>query len=95
MNSTDGQITTCSKLQDDGAICGRDLDTEGYPKWCKRCRAKYQREYKAIKDEIGFAQGVGAMRDCLASEFERLGSGMFSGSECAGFIRNAPGPKFQ
>lgn len=40
----------------------------------------------------GFAAGVKEMRDYLAAQFERMGSGAFTGYEIAEMIRRAPGP---
>lgn len=78
--------------------CGLDLDTDGTPKWCKKCRATYQREYNATKEgraeAAGFARGVMATKGVLASEFSRLGNGQWSGYEIANLIARAPGPKF-
>jgi hypothetical protein len=41
----------------------------------------------------GFHKGIAAMRNLLAQEFEKLGSGNFSGLEVAALIRQAPGPQ--
>ncbi len=77
--------------------CNGARDTTGFPKWCKSCRAAYHREYKELKEGMsetrGFSAGISAMRDCMATEFERLGSGMFAGYEIAELIRQAPGPE--
>lgn len=90
------QITTCSKIQDDGKICGRELDTAGSPQWCKACRAKYQREYQATRNEMGeakgYVKGVDAMRDAAARHFADFGPGMFSGLEVAEVVRSLPYP---
>lgn len=82
-----------------GPICSRctePLDTTGSPTWCKACRAKYQREYKALRAEMtesrGFAAGVSAMRAYLAEQFAKLGAGGFTGSEVASLIRQSQGP---
>lgn len=79
--------------------CKAVLDTTGNPKWCKACRAAYQRDYQDGKTERGeakgYARGVRAMRDLLADEFGKQGGGMFSGDECALLIRQAPGPKLE
>lgn len=78
--------------------CGKALDTTGAPKWCKQCRADYQRDYQGGKQERairqGFALGVQAMRQLLAKEFDAQGGGMFSGVESAELIQRAPGPRF-
>jgi len=88
MESTD----QCSK-------CSTTLDTEGYPKWCKACRAKYKREYESLKGDMaasrGFSQGVEAMAQTLALEFGRKGPAMVSCSEVAGAIQVAPRPRYQ
>lgn len=77
--------------------CGSAIDTTGYPVWCKACRAKYQKDYKAARAEMtesrGYAAGIAAMRAHLAGHFDRLGSGAFTGFEIAGLIRQSKGPK--
>ncbi len=65
--------------------------------WCNECRAAYQREYRETELKMaknkGFYEGVSATKELLAKEFERFGSGSFSGDEIAQLIRQAPGPK--
>lgn len=82
--------TPCSK-------CGAALDTDGSPKWCKACRARYKREYEDLRlekhEKSGFSKGVRAMREQLAQEFERIGSAGVSGYEAAGWVRNTRGPQ--
>lgn len=77
--------------------CDGLLDTEGYPCWCKACRAKYKREYEATKRQMsesrGYCAGVTAEKNHLARAFEKLGSGMMSGYEAAMWIRGDEGPK--
>lgn len=81
--------TKCSK-------CSSELDTSGYPQWCKVCRAKYKREYDETKAKLtesrGYAAGISAMRAFLYTRFDRLGSGSFSGREIADIIARTPGP---
>ena len=76
--------------------CEERLDTEGSPRWCKKCRAKYQREYQGLKKEMaesrGYAAGQSAMRECLALHFARFGGAAFNCVEIAYMIRRAPGP---
>lgn len=80
---------SCSK-------CTGVLDTDGSPKWCKSCRAKYQREYNELKveksEKAGWHKGVRAMRDCLAEQFGQLSGGSFDGAEVEALIMQAPGP---
>ena len=77
--------------------CENLVEHDGYPKWCKECKTKWQKEYRAIKEAMaegkGFIGGARAMQDVLASEFDRLGSGTFPGYEIADLIRNCPVPK--
>lgn len=84
------ETSKCSK-------CGEERDTAGYPKWCRACRAKYKRDYEEIVKTMdkgnGFGQGVAAMRELLATEFEKFGLGRFTGDEIATLIRQAPGPQ--
>jgi hypothetical protein len=70
---------------------------QGGNKWCNECRAQWQRDYQdtriTMANNKGFYEGVKAMRDLLAQEFERLGWGAFTGDEIALLIRQAPGPR--
>jgi hypothetical protein len=43
----------------------------------------------------GYTQGAKEMRDTLAAEFAKLGSGYFRGDECAALILRAPAPVFE
>ena len=90
METTEAPL--CSK-------CSSQLDTEGYPRWCKNCRATYKREYEALKADRasgkGFLRGIEALRETLAGEFERLGSGNFTAYEVAHLIRQTPAPKMR
>jgi hypothetical protein len=76
--------------------CSNPLDTTGTPKWCKRCRADYQKEHRALemdrKERQGYIKGAKKMREILAAEFAKLGIGTFSGDEVAELIQRAPGP---
>jgi SET domain-containing protein len=82
--------TKCSK-------CEKDLDTEGNPKWCKACRAKYQREYQSLKKEMsetrGYAAGCSAMREFIAGYFQQFGNVRLSGVEAAFMTRKAGLPQ--
>jgi hypothetical protein len=83
-------MADCSK-------CNGLLDTEGYPLWCKACRAKHKREYEATRKEMtesrGYAAGVAAMRDYLATRWSAYGTaGSFTGAEIAQVIRESRGP---
>jgi len=85
------ETALCSK-------CGENprADDDGTNPWCKPCRAKYQKEYQEGKlgreRSKGFAAGVEAMRNLLVDEFDKIGSGYFTGTETAVLIERAPGP---
>ena len=84
------ETETCSK-------CEETLDTTGYPKWCKKCRAANQREYsrtvKEMSETRGFAAGVSAAKAFVASEFDNAVRGaMISGHEAARLVRACKGP---
>jgi len=85
------KATLCSKCGDN------EVKGESYPRWCSNCRTNYRRELEAVKEgrteKKGFAAGVTAMRECLAAEFDKLGSGRFEASEVADLIMRSPGPK--
>ncbi len=76
--------------------CEEPLDTDGSPRWCKKCRAKYRREYESTKKEMsesrGYAAGQSAMRAALAGYFYRFGGAHFSAAEISVMIQRAPGP---
>jgi len=79
------ETKTCSK-------CEATLDTTGNPQWCKKCRAKNQREYERTRKEMaesrGFSAGVSAAKDFLAREFEgKIRGAMISGNEAARLVR--------
>jgi hypothetical protein len=73
--------------------CEADLDTDGTPRWCKSCRAKYQREYQATKKEMGesrgFAAGCSAMREFMVGYFRQFGNVRLSGFEVSEMARKA------
>lgn len=85
-------VGDCSK-------CSGDLDTTGYPRWCKSCRAEWKREYLQVKAkmerEAAFFRGVDSDRTMLAVEFARLGNAMLSGTEIAHAISFAPRPNYK
>jgi hypothetical protein len=88
---------TCSRVNDNGDTCGKPLDTTGYPLWCKRCRADHRKAYNATVKEMsesrGFAAGVQATKDLLASEFANSIRGIqISGFEAARLVRACRGP---
>ncbi len=77
--------------------CEGQLDTTGYPKWCKSCRAKNKREYEATKKEMsetrGFAAGVSAMRQLLCDELRGRGPAMYKASDLYNWARTCKGPE--
>ncbi len=77
--------------------CDKDLDTEGTPRWCKSCRAKYQREYQGLKKEMsetrGYAAGCSAMREFMVQYFQQFGNVKLSGIEASIMARKAGLPQ--
>jgi hypothetical protein len=75
--------------------CGKELDTQNPEKWCKACRAAYQREYNATKEGRAFLRGVKAMQRTIVGEFGRPGIAnvVFSGADVAFRIAQMPGPE--
>ncbi len=80
--------------------CGRcesELDTEGSPRWCRKCRAKYQREYQGLRKEMGesrgYAAGCSAMRAFIADYFQQFGNVRLSGVEASIMVRKAGLPQ--
>jgi hypothetical protein len=70
--------------------CEKDLDTTGYPRWCRACKGKYQREYNATRKEMhetrGFAAGASAFRAAVVARMRLFGSAHFSGAEVASMV---------
>lgn len=66
-------------------------------RWCAECFAAYQMGHAQTKlaqaRGVGFSDGVEAMRETLALEFQRLGFATVSCAEVAGAIRRAPRPQ--
>lgn len=90
------------KLKVDDSKCNKCkgiLDTDGYPLWCKACRATYKREYNATLSNrdraVGFHQGIDADRDMLGLEFARLGRAVFNGAQVVFIICQSPRPEFR
>jgi len=78
--------------------CKEALDTEGTPKWCKKCRSAYQREYQDSREgraeAKGYARGFAAAREWLSGLFtERLGGESCTGYEASRYILTEPLPK--
>lgn len=73
-----------------------DQSDDATNRHCKVHRSAAQAKYVATtltqQHGKGFVQGVLAMRECLAHEFEQVGSGNYDGYEIAALIRQAPGP---
>lgn len=84
------ESASCSK-------CEKALDTDGYPKWCKACRARYRREYESTKEEMtetrGYAAGCSAMRDFMVGYFAAFGRHQISGFEASAMARKAGAPQ--
>lgn len=83
----------CMPMSEKCSKCGNELDTTGLPKWCKRCRNAYQKENRETKEGRDFRRGAESMRRVLAGEFDRLGSGSFTGAETAHLIMGCPAPE--
>ena len=84
------ETAKCSK-------CPADLDTTGSPKWCKACRAAYQKENRDAAEERaesrGFIRGIEAMRNTLRTEFSKRQNGMFYGHDVMRVIEDFPRPQ--
>ncbi len=87
----------CSRVNAEGAPCLNHA-TEKHP-WCHACKARYQREYEAVRlamaAEKGFRRGVEITRQMLAWEFARHGKRAFTGTEVASVVENAKRPAYQ
>ena len=74
--------------------CGQVLDTTGTPKWCKACRADYQRERTSTLEERaetrGLERGIRFERQAVENYFRALGRSHFSGAEVAAMVAKMP-----
>ncbi len=72
-------------------------NTKGTNKWCRKCRAEYQRDYVDRQYEDakaeGFDEGVKACRLYLLQQFSKYPIGMFSGMDIINYIRSADMPR--
>ena len=88
------QVEKCSNTG-----CINALDTTGYPKWCKACRAAYKREERVLQEHRykarGYAAGVKAMREYLVEQFTAARTIMWTGEQLASIVRGCPGPKLE
>lgn len=83
--------------------CQKPIDGDlqaGTARWCLKCRAKYQQEYRELKgvmtERKGFSAGVAAMRDYLATQYDKYGPiQAFTGPSIAKTIRTVPGPALE
>jgi len=70
--------------------CSDALDTAGKPRWCKKCRAKYQKEYQELRQDAaennGFQSGCRCMQAATAAYFRQYPSAVFTGAEIAHMI---------
>jgi hypothetical protein len=82
---------TCSK-------CKLSPATAKHP-WCLECRAENQAANREAKDALartkGYSEGVDAMRETLAAEFERLGTAVVTCLEVSKAIRVSPRPSLR
>jgi predicted amidophosphoribosyltransferase len=84
--------TTCSK-------CHEALDTAGYPRWCRRCRAKYKREYEETRDRQAdvqaYLRGAAAFKaDVLAVLRSKPAAGLLTIGDFARWLSEHPAPDY-
>ena len=67
--------------------------------WCLECKAENQAKNREAKDALarvkGYGEGVDAMRETLAAEFERLGTAVVTCLEVSKAIRVSPRPSLR
>ena len=91
------EMATATAAADRCSSCKGPLDTKGLPKWCKDCRARWQRERRALEnyriDARSHAQGAREMKEMLAKMFDATGTAVYSAREVAALIRRMDNPK--
>lgn len=78
--------------------CTEPLDTKGSPKWCKKCRNDYQRDYKDQQYEEakkegysdGFAAGYAECRLYIMQHFNPFPLANFRGIDLLNYLRHLP-----
>jgi hypothetical protein len=79
--------------------CGAEMDAPGKPRWCKACRAKYQKEYQLRRAHEerseGFTEGATAMKAMLlAGVLSAHPAAVLKCAEVANWISRSPLPEF-
>ena len=91
------EMATATAAADRCSSCKGPLDTKGLPKWCKDCRARWQRERRALEnyriDARSHAQGAREMKEMLAKMFDATGTAVYSARDVAALLRRMDNPK--
>ena len=77
--------------------CGKEDAASGTPRWCKKCRAEYQRDYQDTVREMankkGFAEGARAYREMVVSKLRKVRpDAQMSVGELIAWLRREPLP---
>lgn len=71
---------TCSRCADNQAVPGQ--------KWCRNCRALYQRQYRTDIKSRSFRRGAETLRSALIAAFAGIGPAELNGYTAVEIVRN-------
>src|SRR5580704_8242448 len=78
------EAKACSRIQDGKQCTNQAAAANG---WCRSCRAKYQREYSALRVNRAYSEGAGAMKAAIILQFANLGMMPIAGVDVARHVR--------
>lgn len=76
------EVKQCTRITD-GARCEREATATH--QWCKKCKAAYQGEYRALQLSRAYSDGARAMRQAIAVKFAGFGMMAVAAREVARF----------
>lgn len=80
------------------SLCDAELDTTGYPLWCKACRTSKKKALKEAHEQMatgkGFAAGAEQMRRAMVDQLAKLNPAALTNfNEIMLWIRDFPSPR--
>jgi len=76
------EVKQCTRITD-GVRCEREATATH--QWCKKCKASYQGEYRALQLARAYSDGARSMRQAIAVKFAAFGMMAIAAREVARF----------
>ena len=80
----------CSRIENGKGCANKAAGTH---RWCKDCKARYQKEYAALRVKMAYSEGASAMRAAIVLQFANLGMMPIAGIEVARHVRKMEIPE--